>query len=181
MVTLQQVKDYLWITNNTSDTRLQAILDATLGSMYNLIGDYSYGEKTIKVRNKNLKDKIGLLHINMDTSEPLSIDGNVVAEYNLLDNWEVEIKDIYTYITSDYSTSEIVYTAWYTETPSKIVWLVAEKVGFDFAKELWQVVSSEQMWPRSVEFFWDGKSSDMSKQSFINGLKYYIPLHLRIW
>jgi hypothetical protein len=53
---------------------LQAILDATLETLTTYIGDYSYGEKIIKIRNTNLKNKIGLIHINLDPAETLSFD-----------------------------------------------------------------------------------------------------------
>ena len=181
MVTLSQVKNYLWITTNTSDVRLQAILDATLETLTTYIGDYSHGEKTIKVRNTNLKNKIWLMHINLDPAEILSLDWNIISDFMLLDSGEVEVKNLCEYITSEYSYSEVKYTAGYCTTPSDIIWTVSEKVGFDFAKELGQVVAMEQMWPRSVEFFGNEKTSDNANSEFLKRMRHYIPLHLRIW
>lgn len=181
MLTLSQVKNYLWITTNTSDVRLQAILDSTLEALTTYIGDYSHWEKTIKVKNTNLKNKIGLMHINLDTTMPFSLDWNIISDFIFLDSGEVEVNNLFEYITSEFSYSEVKYTAGYETTPSDIVWAVSEKVGFDFAKELGQVVAMEQMWPRSVEFFGNEKTSDNANKEFLKKMRHYIPSHLRIW
>lgn len=180
MVTLQKVKDYLWITNTTNDTRLQTILDGVLDDVDAYIWDYTYGTKTIQVK-KPCDNYIGFMHSNAEsitTINGISIDS---ADYMIQDDGRAYIKDISDYLDSDFPMIEVVYIAGFQTTPDNIISIVSEMVGFIFAKELGQVVARDQMWPRSVEYFWDGKTNDLKTKDFYDSLKKFIPSHLRIW
>lgn len=180
MVTLQQVKDYLWITSNANDTRLQVILDGVISSVESYIGDYSYGTKTIQVK-KPCDNYIGLMHINAEDITSINWITIDSADYMIQDDWRAYIKEIYKYLDSDFPSIEVVYVAGYNTTPDNIISIISEMVWFTFAKELGQVVASEKMWPRSVQYFWDGKTSEMKTKEFYNSLIAFIPSHLRFW
>jgi len=180
MVTLQQVKDYLWITNTTNDTRLQTILNGVLDDVDAYIWDYTYGTKTIQVK-KPCDNYIGLMHSNAESITSINWISIDSADYMIQDDGRAYIKDISQYLDSDFPNIEVVYIAGFQTTPDNIISIVSEMVWFTFAKELWQVVASEKMWPRSVQYFWDGKTSEMKTKEFYNSLRTFIPLHLRIW
>lgn len=182
MVTLQQVKDYLWITGSSQDTRLQAILDWVNQEVEAYIWDYTLGEKTIQVPKTSIKkDTIGLMHVN--ATSITSIDGKTIeeSEYMIQDDATVYVKSLYEYIDSEFPSIKVVYVAWYETAPYNIISSVATRVGFEFSKQFWQVVKMEEMWPRSVEFFGNEKSSEQIRQEFLKSLRGFIPLYLRIW
>ena len=65
MITLDQVKAYLWITDTSNDAKLQAILDWVNGDVVSVILEYDYWEKEIHVNQKSIKYPfLPLRHVN---------------------------------------------------------------------------------------------------------------------
>lgn len=182
MITLSQVKTFLGITSTTNDNRLNSILDSVNDEVLQYIGDYTLGEKTIQIPKKSIKDcTIGLMHVN--ATSLTSIDWKTIeeSEYMIQDDGTVYVKNLSDYITSDFPNIKVVYEAWFNPAPDSLIGIVATQVGFEFSKELGQVVAREEMWPRSVEFFWSENSGKYAREDFFKTLRKFIPLHLRVW
>ncbi len=194
MIELEQIKDYLWITGTGDDTRLQLILDSVNSLVVSVIWNYEEWEKTIQVKNKVIKDnKIGLLHVN-----PIKItninwnDFNLKLkwfDYIILDNWEVIIPNLCSYISNDFWIFEVKYTAWYTNEgiPNDLIGIVANYVWYLYSQDLWKDVVREKTGPREVQYwvndwiFSGWIPLNGSKSNFLKSLSKYVPLHLRIW
>lgn len=194
MIELEQIKDYLWITGTSDDTRLQSILDGVNSLVISAIWDYEEWEKTIQIKNKIIKDnKIWLLHVN--PTEINEINWNDFSwkvnwvDYMILNNWEVIIKNLCDFISNDFWVFEVKYNAWYTDEdiPKDLIASVWDYVWYLFSQDLWKNVIKEKTGPREVWYessewiSWSWSPVDLQKSKFLKSLTKYIPLHLRVW
>jgi len=177
MIELENVKDILWISNDNDDVRLEIILDWINEIIIWYLWDIEVWTKTIQV-SKNIK-KIWLLHKNCTSLTSINWINIEAGTYQITDNDEIEVTNLYTFLSSDFEKITVVYEAWYSDFPKDIVLAGANLVWFEFAKDLWQIVASEKMWPRAVSYF--VSDVENAKKDFYKTLSKYIPNHLKIW
>lgn len=179
MIQLADIKNVLGITESDDDTTIGKILSWVNASIKSYLWDISQGEKTILVKKDS--EKIWLMHKNCTSIT--KINGISVPEgsFQILESDEAYILDFSSYTDSKFPHIVVKYQAGYETIPDNIILAAAQLVGFEFSKELWQVVSSEKMWPRAVEFFGDGKSLEAAQKDFYKTLDFYIPEHLKAW
>lgn len=195
-IDLQLIKDYLWITDNTDDVRLQAILDTALDIVQEVCGDIGYWEKTQKV-NKRAYMRTWKFTLNIIEPEKL-LEVNWVdystktnwVEYYIDDFWDVFLRKHHIFNTVDLDNHcpffVVKYVAWLKTAPKKLIWLLAEYI--DYARNLdwWLAISHEQLWPRSVSYGWvsnwrDGQLFDLPIKKLKIWLQSFIPIWLRIF
>jgi hypothetical protein len=193
LVNLSQVKDHLGITSTDDDTRLASILAQVLSNITQLVGDLSFGEKTIQIANTNkyLADGIiGFNHINVteilsihdeDFESPAKVAG---TDYMLRPDGTAVVLYLDQYITNDFGFFTVTYNAGWAdgEVPEDFVGIVSDWVGLQYAADLGREVVEEQMGPRSVRYA--GVMGAQKVDPFAKvkkRLRKYIPLHLRVW
>lgn len=202
MITLEQVKIYLWITDTSEDVKLQAILDWINQEVVSVILDYDFWEKEIYVKQKSIKYPfLPLRHVN--PKQLLSVNwvsfGSQVEwqDYLILENWTAEVQNLRKICCASFSRFKVIYSAWWTndEIPADLIALVAEMVWLlasapqgNNAEE--EKIKSETLWPRKVEYWVEYNNLTASeyqtalierRKAFNKALKKYIPLHLRLW
>lgn len=190
---LEIIKQYLWIYDNTEDSRLTMLLDWVMSQISGILWDISYWEKTIRISKNRIKNnRLWLLHIN-----PISLISVwwvpiLADDYFIEANGEVYVKNI------DYSNLnvagklEVKYISWYHldwenyNLPYDIMETIVRYI--DFLSSWWKDIQSETTWPRSVSYatgWWisnDGNSPlAIWDKQFIARIKRFIPIHLRVY
>lgn len=189
MITLEQIKKILWITDDQDDETLQVTLDSVIKYAKYIIWEFEYWERTIQVNTKTIyDDKIWLRHVN-----PIKITSinwiDFTAKENKVDyfidyTWMVEIKNLSNYTVSEFDYIEVKYTAWWLsdEIPENLIMAIAYYTWYKASLEYWKNILKEKMWPREVKY-WNNDSnrwdSTMQEQDFIRILINYLPIHLR--
>ena len=181
MVTLINIKTYLWIVWTSQDTRLQLILDWINESVKNYCWDLSYWEKTIKVKNIMVKNyTIWLLHkkaVKITSINWNDFNSKVAwVDYIINDSDEIIINDVYNYIQNDFWIFELKYNAWYSTAPNNLIAIVSDLVWLEFSKRFWKDITREELWERTTIF-----DITESKEKLFKKLNCFIPLHLQIW
>ena len=184
MVEIQEVKDYLWITDNSQDVQLQQILDSVNALLVNYIWDYTEWEKTVQIYNNTVKNwLIWFNHIWVTEINSINwVDfENSADQYKLLDDkWQAKVLNLCNYIQNNFGVFDVIYTAWYAENPKDIVRAVSRLVWYYLSQDMWKDIKLEQPWPRKVEYTvnWEWVTE---VNVFYQSLNKYIPLHLKNW
>lgn len=190
-VTLDQVKDNLGICDSSDDTRLWAILDWVLKDIEGRIWDIQLWEKTEKIDKKMRMLKEGVLPFSIgpvvSITEIDATDFSTKVEwvdYQINDNWTAEVKDLSSYIETDFAKFKIIYQAGYAKAPADYVDIVSSLVWLEFSKDMWKDVTEETTGPRTVKFSDPGRFSwgpDDLKRAQYKRLRKFIPVHLRVY
>lgn len=189
-VTLEQVKDILWICDSTDDARLEAILASVLDSVFTKVWNIVKGEKTelILKTQRLLKDDIlPLSCINptlLKSIDWVSFTAKTEgSDYLLLENGTVQVPDLRSYFTTDFDYVKVVYEAWYEKAPLDFVKIIAWLVWIEFWKDNSREIIEETTWPRTVRYSdasW-GSWVDSETKKLYAKLAKYIPVHLRVY
>lgn len=184
MVTLDQVKTFLWISSNEDDLRLQLILDSVLEQSKNICWDLEFWTKKQIVKNSSVKNETFTLNI-INATKLLKINW---VDYSWKVSWvdyfinttnEIIVKWIYWDISNDFWFFEVEYEAGFTMPPSSFIWVIATYCGVLYAKDLWKDVISENLWPRWVNYL--NTSISDAEKNFNKWLRAFIPISLLIY
>jgi len=190
-VSLATVKTILWITDNSDDTRLTAILEGVLSQV------------SLQIWNIEEWEKSEYFPVNMESVKkwflPLSVINPTAikeidwvdfttkvnwTDYLILDDGTAQVIDLSSFISTSFDKFKVKYTAWYSAPPDDFENIIATMVGLEFSKDLWRDVIEEQTWPRTVKWSdpsrWQGWA-DAAQKSVASRLRKYIPVHLRIF
>ena len=188
MITLSEVKTFLWITWNDDNIRLQAILDSINEEITRNVWDLSLGEKTMMVKNSAVKNWTITLNI-INPTDITEINGADFSwkvkwvDYIIKSDWEALIKDLSSYSQNDFGSFEVKFNAWYTDTPKSLIRLASNYLAYLYSQDMWKDIVQEQLWPRWVTYS-DNNWTDWvweARKRFKLGLSAYIPLALKIY
>lgn len=194
MPTLSQVKDILWITDTLQDIQLQGILDSWIAIAQDMV-DISAWEKQVWIEKAYIKcNEVYFLSPNV--SAITEIDGTdfttkvVGTDYLLKPNGTAQVLSLSSYISTEFDSYLVKYTAGYVTEPADYVEAIAlfcwEKLRVINSSTTWSV-TREQLWPREVEYSslsddWGTGSKGMTpERKLMVALQKYIPLHLKYW
>lgn len=184
MITLEQAKDYLQITDTTQDTKIQAIVDTVNAWVVSYIWDIKSSEKSELIQKASIKkNKIGLKYYH--PTWMLTVNGSTISdtEYFIHENWVAEFKSL-DLSDIDFSAFQITYTAWLEEYPADYLSVLKNIVWEEFYKTTdWKEVKKSKTWPREVTFMTKSEMwieswkdiYDISKEK----LEKFIPLHFK--
>lgn len=192
MITLAQVKSYLWITTTDDDVRLQAILDVVNDYVVDIAWDIDYWEKEQKVNKRaflrtkrftlNIINPEKLLEVNwVDYTN--KVEG---VDYFIDEYWDCYLKEYDFNRDNDAPFFIVKYKAWYSPLPDKLIWLVSDYVSYLFNQEWGQTITEERLWPRSVKFWgtavWNNwELIDLPTKRFKGWIRLFIPTWLIIY
>lgn len=189
LVDLQDVKDFLWISTNADDIRLDAILSHVLWRAHNILGDLSNATKTIVINKNTIKNNsFWLPHVNPVSLKTVNgIDFTTLTkgtDYLINPDGTVIIPDIYQYLGGDFDYISVEYESGWEEgdVPDDFIWTIASMVWFLFSQDLTRDVVEETTGPHKTVFRWawsQWKADQM--KIFRKQLRRYIPLHLKAW
>ena len=90
MINLKRIKNFLWITDDTDNARLQAILDSVNQMVINCILEYDFWEKIILVDINTIKGNfLPLRHINPSrivSINDIKLNSEAWKDYLILEN-----------------------------------------------------------------------------------------------
>lgn len=179
MVTLSEVKAYLWISGSDDDIRLQAILDWVNAKVEAKVWDLSFWEKSTQIYNwtpivLSVVNPTKITEINwVDFSSKV-----VWTDYLIKYDWEAKVLDLCNYIENDFWIYEVKFEAWFTETPKSLIAIVSKYVWYLYSQDMWKNIVQEQLWPRWVSY---ENFENYNEKSFGNDLLQFIPLALKIF
>lgn len=197
-LTLQQVKEYLWITDGTQDARLTNLIEGVEAWVLSYIGDIrlkdwsTFIEKKEQVLLSTLRENVFYLK-SKNIFKIIEINWiDVSAKVPMIDYWIYEndtISDpnICIYLSWLQFWSFIVkYHSWYDQVPSDfiqaILWMVVWEYQKTIANQNSWIVKKETLWPRTTEYDTSWISWNMNKgfsdYSEYSVLKKYLPLHI---
>lgn len=190
-VSLKDVKDTLWICDDSDDARLWKILKATLDAVEKRIWNIQKGTKkeTILKSMKMLRDGY-LPFMICNVTKITKIDATDFSwkvawtDYLLLDNWTAQVTDLMDFIVTDFDHFVIEYEAWYEKAPEDFIWAISALVWLEYAKDMARDVVEESTWPRTVKFSDPSRSQgwpDSARKAALKRLDKYIPLHLKMY
>lgn len=156
--TLNDVKLKLWVESVSifEKEQIDFYLNATLPLIISMFWEFNLSDKTEYFALCNIYNN----SINVSNSNPTALVSiNWITytwikwtDYQII-NKKIVIKDIWDYLTNiEFSEIEIVYTSWYAEIPKDIVYFHTLLVEWELAKEWGKEISSEKLWPRTVQF-----------------------------
>lgn len=185
-VTLTQVQTYLWLTIWV-DSKLTAILDWVNEKVESNVWDISLWVKTMTIKNNTVKNSTFTLDI-IEPTDLTEINWTDISslvswiDYLIKSDWDVIIKDLYTYIANDFGYFEVKFNAWYSEVPKSLIAIVSEYVGYLYSQDTWKDVTEEQLWPRWVTYEENNIDwQNLALKKFKNWLRQFIPLALKIY
>lgn len=190
-VSLKEVKDTLWICDDSDDSRLWAILDATLDAAERRIWNIQKGTKTETIPKDMRMLRDGYLPFMItNVTKITKIDATdfsakvIGTDYILLDNWTAQVIDLTDFIETEFDHFKIEYEAWFDKAPKDFISAISALVWIEYAKDLARDVTEESTWPRTVKFADPSRSQgwpDSARKAALKRLDKFIPVHLKVY
>lgn len=185
-ISLTEVQTYLWLTIWV-DSKMSAILDWVNAKVESNVWDLSLWEKTMTVKNTAVKNSTFTLNI-INPTDLTEINWTDVSslvswtDYLIKSDWDVIIKDLYTYNQNDFWYFTVKFNAWYSIAPKNLIATVSKYVWFLYSQDLSRTILEETLWPRWVQYESDVQwNNSQALKDFKNGIRKFIPLAIRIY
>lgn len=168
IITLSELKNYLWITDNSQDTILQILVDSVNQIIINILWDITLWEKTENIDICDLQRtcsglSVLLSNINVQTIDKINwqtYSWNKDIDYFIRNpnNRKVVFKNLDGFGNNNDCSVDITYTSWYVNIPNdiKLAWYIM--AWWLFAQKNWQNVKSYKVWDVTVVFQDDWQS-----------------------
>lgn len=177
-INLMELKNYLWITDNTKDGRLNQILVQSRGVIQSSLGDFSEADRTFTFEYCDAQN-LELSFNTINITSIISIDWVAfTSDYKIL--WALKnriyIKDLLDYLDWE-RYFDVVVKSWYSydDTPQALKVLQLQICSLFYAEKSWRLVKTYSLWPRSFTFA-DSSDTENTVMSINTLLNQYKPL-----
>jgi hypothetical protein len=173
-VQLTDVKSYLWITDSSSDDKLNLLIPAVQKTLINVIGDISQSDKTEQISCCDINSLDWSFYVsNSNVTTIKAIDWTsyvwVLNIDYMIRFWrKIFINNLATLIdtTKQFNFFDITYTSGYSTIPSDLQLLMYIMIAWEMNRDWGKEVSSYKVWDVSINYV-SSESSPLIIQSIL--------------